>query len=152
MRRVLALWLAAVWLAGCPGGSDPRERVRDRIDEAVGLAEARAIGRLVELVSDRYRDGRGRDADAVRGMARLYLAQNRSIHLLHRIPSIELPEPGEAEVVVLVAAAGRPIEGVGQLGEIRADLLRFDLHLIEERGAWRLVGMSWEPAAATDFF
>lgn len=154
MRWNLAVCVLAVFLVpGCSGPPDPKVLIEERIDEAVELAESREADRLLEFVSDGYLDDDGRNKETVGQIVRYHLFQNRSVHLLHKVRWIEITEPGLAEVVVVIAVAGSPIEGIEQIGQIQADLLRFDVEMAEEEeGEWRLTGSTWERATATDFF
>ena len=143
---------SACLLAACSARPDPREVIEARIGEAIQLAEARDTGGLLDLVSDRYRDERGGTKEELRQTLRYYFFQNRSVHLFHKIHWIEIAEPGVAEVAVVVAMAGSPIEGLGQIAEMQADVLRFDLRLAEENGEWRVIRSDRNPAGPGDFF
>ena len=106
----------------------------------------------VAIVSRSFAERFFPEGNAVGQIVRYYLFQNRSVHLLHKVRFIDIVEPGRADVVVLVAVAGSPIEGIEQIGQMQADLLRFDIRMIEEeKGEWRLAGSAWERATATDF-
>lgn len=110
-------------------------------------AQARDVGALKEQVSEAYADGAGNDKRAIGALVGLHLLRNESIHLLTRIRSVELPEPGAARAVAVVAMAGVPIPGPEALSTLRADLYRFDLALREEDGVWRVTGAAWRPAS-----
>ncbi|HET8760136.1 MAG TPA: hypothetical protein VFN94_03660 [Nitrospiria bacterium] len=149
---------AIAWLAltvtsavSCRSGDDsPDAKIRATIARAETFAEAKDLGGLRDLLSDAYRDDAGQDKRAILGLLFLQVRRHESIHLLTRIDRIDV-RPPQAESTVFVAMAGSPIAGADDLPSLRADLYRFDLTLVEERGTWRVAKSSWRPAALTDF-
>jgi hypothetical protein len=149
---VRALLVAAcLGLACAPAAETPEDRVRAVLAALEAGAQARDVGAMKELVSERYMDAAGHDKRAVGALVGLHLMRNESIHLLVRVASLAIPAPGRADVVALVAMAGTPIPGPEALPALRADLYRFDLALGEEDGVWRVTGAAWRPAAIADF-
>jgi hypothetical protein len=142
-------------LAGCGGEPEdsPEDQVRARIEQAEALAEQRDAKALKELISEDYRDDRKRDRRAVAQLLAYYFFRHKSVHLLVHTESIEIPEPGLARVTLYVAMAGKPLDGVGELLDLRASLYRFDLELrnrVDEEG-WRLTTGRWRPVERRDF-
>ncbi|MEW7981215.1 MAG: hypothetical protein AB2813_15930 [Candidatus Sedimenticola endophacoides] len=80
-----------------------------------------------------------------------YFLRHKSIHLLTQIERIELLDEERARVVLFVAMAGSPLEGVEQLLNLRADLHRFELDLVLEQAQWRVARAHWQRARAADF-
>lgn len=153
-RQLLAAWIALVFggTAACRSGADsPEARIRTTIVRAEALAEAKDLGGLKNLISDAYRDDGGQDKRAILGLLFLQFRRNASIHLLTRIDHIEIQQ-AQATATVFTAMAGRPILGVDDLPALRADLYRFDLTLVDERGTWRVTKSTWRPALLSDFF
>jgi hypothetical protein len=103
-------------------------------------------------VSERYIDEEQRDKQALKGILTYYFLRNRSIHVLTRIHSIELRQPGSAEITVFAALAGTQIPNASWLPRVQADLYRFDANWEKENdGVWRLLAASWHPATTEDF-
>jgi len=153
-RRSLAILalLAAAAAAACTRDEPTaHDRIVATLASAEQAAEAGDAAALKSQISDAYRDAAGRDKQAVGAIASLHLLQQRAVHLLTRVVSVELAAPGEARVEVLVAMAAAPIDDPELLAGVRADLYRFDLSLREEDGNWRVVSAAWRPAALDDF-
>jgi hypothetical protein len=153
-RQIVAIaWLAlmVVSAVGCRSGEDsPEAQVRATIERAETLAEAKDLGGLKGLVSDRYQDNTGQDKRAILGLLFVQFRRHESIHLLTRIDRVDI-EPAQARAIVFTAMAGRPIPAVSNLPALRADLYRFDLTLVDERGTWRVTKSAWRPAVLGDF-
>ncbi|MFZ5877015.1 MAG: hypothetical protein ACOYXU_11485 [Nitrospirota bacterium] len=145
----LALLVASA--ASCRSGDDsPEGKIRAAITRAETLAEAKDLGGLKDLLSDRYRDEAGQDQRAILGLLFMQFRRHDSIHLLTRIDRVDA-QPPHATATVFVAMAGRPIPSVDDLPALRADLYRFDLMFVEERGTWRVTKSAWRPAVLRDF-
>ncbi len=148
----MVMVLVSGWLSGCkPGPATPEQRLREQIARAEAAAEARDHGALREMISERYADAEGHDRRAIEGILRITLMRNQSVHLLSRIRSLDLPQPGRADVLVVVAMAGQPIVSEQDLPALRADLYRFSLEFTEEDGEWRITRAAWQRAAPEDF-
>ena len=148
--RAVALLLLFIVVA-CSKPATPEQRVREFLGRAEKAAEQKDIGALRGSVSPRYGDADGRDRRMIEGILRLYVLRHESIHLLTRIENIEFPKPTEAQVVIYVAMAARPIIDVAQLAAFRANLYRFELTLIDEDTEWRVQRADWRPAEPSDF-
>jgi hypothetical protein len=148
-RAALAVLLCA---GACADRDAPEDRVRAVLASLEEAAEARDAAAMKEHVSERYRDARGQDRQAVAALVTFHFLRNRSVHLLTRVGAVTIAEPGEARVEALVAMAGAPIPSPEALVRLRADLYRFDLDLREEEGDWRVVSADWRRAALQDFF
>jgi hypothetical protein len=151
---VLALLLVA---PACKRALTPEEQVRAAIAAAEKAAEEKDVRGVGQFVSERYSDGEN-DRPLVLGVVRLQFLRFPSIHLLVRVASVALPQPGEAHAVAFVAMAGLPIAGVDDLSRVSADLYRFELELADEgskgpgKGPWRIRSARWARARAGDFF
>ena len=143
---VVALWL----LAGCTGQESPEQQIRTMLDSAARAVEQRALNQVKSFISPDYLDDRQRNRRAIMGLLTGYIFRHKSIHLLTQINRIELPQPGQARVSMLVAMAGRPLEATSRLIDVRADLFRVDLQLALEAGEWRVKSGSWRRADRGD--
>ncbi len=139
-------------LACAPAVESPEDQVRILLARAERLAEEQDVGALKDLVAEDYVDDRGNDRQAVVGLLTFYFLRNETIHLLPRVRSVQVPEPSRAKATLLVAMAGRPIEGLEGLARIRADLYRFDFLLVGgSDGEWKVVRAEWGRADLDDF-
>jgi hypothetical protein len=146
-------WLIAVAfiLAGCGAPEQsPEARIKALIAEAEAAAEARDVSALKDLVSGAYRDRRGYDRQTVLRVAQGLFIRNQKIYLLTIIRNLET-EGESASARILAAMAGRPIESVQSLVNIRAELMRFDVELAREDGHWRVRSADWRRAEVNDF-
>jgi hypothetical protein len=145
MRIVcLALLLLA---AGCSKKPEtPEERVRAMVKQAEGAAAEGDVSALRELVSDRFRGPGGQDKRALNGVLNYHFLRYGKVHTLTRIAELNVLGPGRAEVGLVVALAASPIENVGAIPDLHADLYRFDWQLSEEDGEWRVTGADWRRA------
>jgi hypothetical protein len=157
MKRLLSTlaWLGLLvlaTLAGCRGErTGPEAEVRALVRSAVTAAEAKDIGALRAMISERYADDQGSDKRAVENLLRLHFLRNESVHLYARVQSVNLPQPERARAGVLVAMAGVPITSEAQLPALRADLYRFELELAREGKSWRVQRASWQRVELGEF-
>ena len=151
-RYQLICWLLAVLLlVGCGSDpADPEEVLRDTFDRIEAAAEDRDLGELIGYVADDYEDAGGRTIKEVRAMAQLEFIRNPKIHLFKVVRDLKMLSDTRAEATILVAMAGRPIDAASALSGLRADLMRFDLKLIDRDG-WKIESAEWQLAEAKDF-
>lgn len=150
---VLFLSLSIVFLNGaCSSGrDDPETQVRALLRQGEAAAEKKESAVLRQMVSEKYADSQGQDKKAVDAVLRYYFLRNQSIHLFMRIRQISFPRPDLAQADVMVAMAGQPISGAGDLERLRADLHRFDITLARENGEWKVTRAEWRRAEFADF-
>lgn len=115
------------------------------------MAEQKNVGGLRAVVSEKYADEHGQDKRAIEALLRFYFLRHQTIHLLTRVESVALPQPGRAQAVLYVAMAGTPLQEPSELSRLAADLHRFELEFVEEAGEWRLARANWRRAELTDF-
>jgi hypothetical protein len=123
----------------CGSSGTPEDEIREFVDEAETLAEARDAGELRDLVADDYTDASGRDASEVRNFLHAWLAAHPSVNLLTRIDSVELEGTELARVQVTVGMLGREAQGDSDW-DLAADIERLDIRLAREGGDWRVIG------------
>ena len=153
MRAQAALFglLLVFGLAACGGRTEsPEARVRAWLKAGEAAAEARRLMALKEMISAGYRDEAGRNRRAVVRVLMGYFHRHGSIYLLMRVEDISFPEPGRAQVLLYAAMAAEPIAGAESLTDMRADLHRFELDLVDEEGEWKLLSAAWRRAAPQD--
>ena len=124
--------------------------LRQAIDQAQEGAEIRDLGEFMAVISDDYRDDGDRRRKEIRALAQLQFIRNPKIHTLKRIKRLDLIDDTTAEVTVLVALAGRPIDTASALSGLRAELMQFELDF-KLKDKWQIVRASWQPAEIADF-
>ena len=130
------------------------EAMLRELAERTGGAYFRAEDReaLMALVSEQYRDPRGRSKRNIDEMTRFYFARNRDVYVLTTVGEIIFPDSAHAEVQVHVAMAGEPISAGGGLSGLRADLYEFDVTFADEgEQDWKVVRAEWRRAQPNDF-
>ena len=139
-------------LTGCAEDESPEQQIRDTVDAAADAVERRALTEVKALISPGYQDREQRSRRDLTQLLAGYFFRHKSIHLLTQINRIRFPQPEQAEVLLFVAMAGRPIEDVAQLTAFRARLYRIDLQMVREDGEWLVNSGRWRPADSSDFF
>ena len=147
-----ALAFALALSAGCGSSEETSEdQVRRVLSDLEAAAQARDVGAMKSCLSESYKDAQGNDRRTVLGLATGHFMRNKSVYVLARVSSVEIPEPGFARAEALVALAGTPISDAAALPGLHADLYRFDVRLRDERGTWRVISAAWQPATLSDF-
>lgn len=141
---VLALWASLAVLAGCGAKKDP---VQALIDDLEAAAEDKSAERIGERLADDFRgqNGMGR-ADAVATIRR-YLAGYENVELEVYDVSIRRADRA-ADVSFQAEFSGRALS-IGGLGGLLPPeaLYRFELHVVEQGGTWKVQRAAWEEAA-----
>jgi len=138
-----SLAVAAI-LAGCGAKNDP---VHALIDDLVDAAEDKSAERIGERLAADFRgqNGMGR-ADAVATIRR-YLAGYEKVDLEVYDVTIQRRDGG-ADVSFQAEFSGRALS-IGGLGGLLPPeaLYRFDLHVVEQGGTWKVQRAAWEEVA-----
>jgi len=150
LTSALLTALISLLVAGCSEEITPDALLRQAIDQAQESAENRDLGEFMAVISDDYKDEGNRQWKDIRALAQLQFIRNPKIHTLKRITRLDLIDDNTAEVTVLVALAGRPIDNASALSGLRAELMQFDLDF-KLKEDWQIVHASWQPAEITDF-
>ena len=138
-------------VAACSSGKDsPEAQVRALITQAESAAEKKDSGTLRRFVSEKYSDSQSQDKKAIEAILRYYFLRNETIHLLTRVQQINFPNPDVAQAVVMVAMAGQRISNAEELKRVRADLHRFEITWMREKGEWRVTRAEWRRAEFSD--
>ncbi|MCW8890221.1 MAG: hypothetical protein OQL20_06140 [Sedimenticola sp.] len=148
----IALGLLLPLLAGCSGDqASPEEQIRVMLSAGERAVESRSVSAVQAHISEQYQDESGNDGRALARLLTGYFITHQSIHLLMQIGPITLMGADQAETTVFVAVAGQPLEATADLLSLRADLLRFDLKLVNEASQWRVRSARWRRANSQDF-
>ena len=148
--RLLCLLASMTLLLACSGASDsPETQIRRLIERGVEAAENRSTDDLTELLHPQYVDQQGNNQQRVATLLRAYFIRHRNIHLFTRLADIEFPAADRAVVTMHVAMAGSRIADMSVLASLRAQIYRFELHLVKY-GEWRVRQASWQRASLSD--
>jgi len=132
-----SLAVLALCLAACGPKTTPEQEVRDVIAQGEHAAEQRDFGSLMKLVSAKYSDDAGRDADTLEQYVRAYLMIHPSIHLLTRVDSIDFPYKDMARVHVTVGSLATEA-GESSSFDHAADVQELEIELVREDEQWRV--------------
>ena len=149
--RALAVVALLVAVTGCRRSRlSPEDQVRKAIDSVVLAVRERDMSAVVASVSDQYADREGNDKKQLVSLVRVQFLVHPNLYLAARIASVECPERVQAQVVVYAAMVSVPAGVVPDLRQFSADVYRFDLTMVDEDGAWRVVRAAWHPATTQD--
>ena len=145
VARSVAASLALLGVVvGCRGTKDP---VQALIDDLVAAAEDKSAERIGERLAGDFRgqNGMGR-ADAVATIRR-YLAGYEKVDLEVYDVSIQRSD-GAADVSFRAEFSGSALSIGGLSGLLPPEALyRFDLHVVEQGGVWKVQRAAWEEVA-----
>lgn len=141
--RSLLLATAALVLAftvGCGGSSSgPEAQVREWLSAAQSAAEAKERRKLMGMVSEGYRDGRGYGRGNVETMLTAYFFRQKSVQVVASVEEVRVFGDTAAEVDVTIGLAG---SNDGVLG-FSASAYNMSLELQQESGDWMLISARW---------
>jgi Domain of unknown function (DUF4440) len=145
--RVLSASLAvATVLAGC-AKKDPVQALVDDLEEA---AEDKDAGRFHDLLTDDF-NGQGgiRRAEATAELRRYFAAYEKVAIEVYDL-SVQRAD-GSADVSFRVEFSGQPLQ-IGGLGGLLPPgaAYRFDLHVLEQPGTWKVQRAAWESVAVPE--
>jgi len=132
-------------LWACGEQNPPEQRIRALIgDMELAVESGEKLG-LDTYLHERYSDPWHKSRREAMATLIKLMFRHRGVHLFTVIRSIE-PNTGQdaASAVVYAAMTGVPVESVDALISLKADLYRFDIELVEEDGAWWIIGSRWE--------
>jgi hypothetical protein len=145
LRALLASLAVAAVLAACGAKKDPVQGLIDDLEEAAERKDAEGIGS--RLADDfRGQNGMGR-ADAVATIRR-YLAGYEKVSLEVYDVNVRRGD-GSADASFSAEFSGRALS-IGGLGGLLPPeaLYRFDLHVVEQGGTWKVQRAAWEEVAS----
>lgn len=147
---LILLLVSLTFIAAC-GRDSPEAQLQALIERSEAAAEKKESAVLRQFISEKYSDSQGQNKKALEALLRYYFLRHESIHLLTRIQQITFPQPEVAQATVLVAMAAQPILDAGEIERLRADLHRFELTFLREKGDWKVVRAEWRRAEFADF-
>lgn len=151
-KIILLITATSLLLSSCSFEKSPEDQVRAYIAAGEEAAEARDIGALKELISEKYADDHKRTRQDIIAISYRYFLANKNIHIFSRIAKLEFPESDKAQLQLFVAMTGQDVSDLDSLLNMQADLYRFDLQLVLDNDDWKLISAEWQPAGPEDFF
>ena len=151
LNAAAVLFLVLV-LAACGSKETPEEQVKQFVAAGEEVFEARNIGDVKELISEKYNDELGRTRQDLVALSARYIFSNKNIHVLTRIGELTFPSENKALLQLYVAMTGQNVSDLDALLNMQADLYRFDMELVREGRQWKLLKADWRRAKGEDFF
>lgn len=102
------------------------------------------------MITHEYLDEKGRNRQKIGSIVAGYFFRHKNIHTLTRVKQLTFPQPGRANLVLLVALAGDPIGDFEHLFALRATVHLFEMQLVEQAGEWQLLSAQWRRASRDD--
>jgi hypothetical protein len=142
-----ALVASAAGVTGCGARKDP---VQALVDDLEAAAEDKSADGIRERLADDFRGQGGIDRAEAVSMIRRYLAGYEKVDLEVYDLSVQRGD-GSADVTFRVEFSGHPLS-IGGLGGLLPPgaAYRFDLHVAERAGAWKVERAAWEAVAPPD--
>jgi len=150
-KAALIIMAALMFALVSCSSDDPEDQIKKLVVRAEKAAEEKNKSEFRDIISEAYKDEKGRKRREVIGLLRYYFIQNKDIYVFSRIKDIQFPEEAKAEVVVTAAIAGQPVNGPDDLKNINADLHRIEFVAEKESGEWKVTSASWSRASIEDF-
>lgn len=130
---------------------DPDAEVEAFITKVENLTEARDLSELKEVIHEQYQDSHGLNKRRVVSLLQLQFLKRKKIHVISRIVDLEVTDKAtSARVDLLAGLAGRPIEGVLGLKDVRAEIMRFKIRLTYDGDDWLVQRVDWSRARLSD--
>lgn len=151
LKSISLISLSLLLFSGCNSENEsPEQKIQALIDSAKQAAENRDIDVFKKIISDQYMDNRGYDrAIALRIIQGIFL-RNKKIHLFTATRNLAVNQTS-ASITILVAMTSQPAQTVDQLVNLRAELARFDISLMNENDDWQVTSTHWRRARIEDF-
>ena len=147
---LLAAALVASTVAGLTGCGARKDPVQALVDDLEAAAEDRSADGIRERLADDFRGQGGIDRAEAVSMIRRYLAGYEKVDLEVYDVSVQRAE-GSADVKLRVEFSGRAVKIGGLDGLLPPGAAyRFDLHVVEQPGGWKVQRAAWEAVAPPD--
>ncbi len=125
--------------------------LRQSIAQLEARFEERKLGRIIEYVSEDYRDESGRGLSDIKRAIQMQLMRHKNLYVFSTINAINWLDDNNAEVQITAAMAGKPIKSASLLTSIRADMIKFKVHFVLEDEVYKVQSAEWTWADPSDF-
>lgn len=145
MKPAFFALFALIALSNCssPQTASPEDQVQAVLNEIKQAVEARSRSKVLEHVSDKYRDHQGKSKDDIGKILQLHFIRNQNINLFTSVHSIEV-DGDVASVELSAAMAAQNIDLTVSSNRLRADTARFSAVLMQTDGEWLLTSLGWQ--------
>ncbi len=143
--RLMILVLLSVALSGCHKDTD-QEKIAKMLHLIQAEAEDKNAGALLKHVSKNYRDPRGNDYEAVKGLLLFYFFRHQRISIITTGLEIEI-QGASARARFEAILSGRSGSNGAILPEA-LDAYRFAVSLTNEGGEWEVTSAQWSQFGA----
>ena len=150
IAKIIVAILLPCLLAACADDKSAEELFRQTLTEMEESAQQRDIDALMDHVSPDYQDSDGRTREDIRKIAQIHFLRNRKLHIYKHVTQLDMVDETFAQVIVLVAIAGQPIESVDALANLRAELMQFKVRF-QFDNRWLMQSAEWGRAGISDF-
>jgi hypothetical protein len=150
---VIGATLASAVNAGCRARRlTPEQQIRQSLSQLEEAVEEKDLDEVGRYLAEGFRDSQANDRQAVMNLIRLQFVRYPSIHLLTRVPAVDVSAEGTARATLFAAMAGLAMPDTTVFAQVGAELYRFDLDLVSAGGdRWQVKGATWAPARPDDF-
>lgn len=122
----------------CKKELSPEEQIRKNIEQMVEYANKRQIGKIMDFISNDYKDNYGNKRDSIKAILiqNLMFRKNVKVYLKNIDVKIE-NQIGFATIGIIVK------EGEGILPD-NADIMRIDLKFANMENQWLIISAIWK--------
>ena len=142
MRRALLCLLFL--LVACREEKDPIARV---IEEIADAAEQRDAGAVLAHLAPNYSDANGGFREVDVALRRYFFAYKSIDITIQQLETTHTTSTGHANFRVLFIGSPKSLGGMDQFLPSTASYL-FDVSLVKEGGAWKIITAQWREAGA----
>ena len=149
---IASLVIFVFFIVSCSNEETPEDQVKQFVAVGEETVEARNVLDVKKLISENYRDEKGRTRQDLVAVSARYILSNKNIHILTRRGELNFPSEDRAILQLYVAMTGQNVSDLDALLNMQADLYLFDMKLVLENDEWKLLKADWRPAKGEDFF
>ena len=148
MVSILAFMICFV---SCRSKTD-EDLIRETIKEAGTHIEKKDISGLMDLLSDEYKDFRGRDKTQTQEMVQNYFREFRGI-VVHMLSTrIDRIDEGRANIRMDAALSSGAAKALRRLVPVSTDNYRFQVELVKREERWSIRYAEWRYIGIEDLF
>ena len=121
------------------------------IAEIESRFEERSLSKIVEYVSESYKDETDRNLKDIKRAIQIQLMRHKSLYVFSVVKNIEWTGDKLATVEIAAAMGGKPIESASILTSVRADMVKFTVDFALEDEVYKVQSAIWRRADPSDF-
>jgi len=125
--------------------------LQQSIAEIESRFEERSLSKIVEYVSESYKDETDRNLKDIKRAIQIQLMRHKSLYVFSVVKNIEWTGDKLATVEIAAAMGGKPIESASILTSVRADMVKFTVDFALEDEVYKVQSAIWRRADPSDF-